>query len=468
MRFSLDVLPAHKGDCLILHYGSEADPHLMIIDGGPADVYRPQLKDRLETMHRARQLDEMDPLPIDVVLVSHIDDDHIKGIIELSEEQRSKSPDIRLSVTSLWHNSFTDILGAEPEKAGKHSVTASILAGMNTDTDFKHVDPYDVVDAEDEEEAKSKREDVQQSIDILASINQGRILRDNARELHWLPNHKFKGEHIAASKSRKPVLLDGLKITVVGPMQPDLDELQTAHAKWVREHREELQKNPAAMLAAFADKSVPNLSSIVLFVEATEGKGGSKSMLLTGDARGDEILKGLELTKVVAEGGQREIDILKVPHHGSENNMETSFFKRLPARHYVFSGNGKHGNPARKTFEMLRKARGADAEYTIHLTYQIDEIDKNREEFWEGERVKERNRLASRKASAKTSAKKAAKKTSRKTGKKKSEKKLRAAWSKAEHSLAAFFEKHPKMKSRISFVMSRTPHLINLLDNVSL
>ena len=84
MFFSLDVLRARKGDCLMLHFGSEDDPHLILIDGGPSDVYKPFLKPRLRKIHETRDLDEQEPLPVDVVMVSHVDDDHIKGILDLT------------------------------------------------------------------------------------------------------------------------------------------------------------------------------------------------------------------------------------------------------------------------------------------------------------------------------------------------------------------------------------------------
>ena len=58
MFFSLDVLRARKGDCLMLHFGSEQDPHLILIDGGPSDVYQPFLKPRLQKIHETRDLDE--------------------------------------------------------------------------------------------------------------------------------------------------------------------------------------------------------------------------------------------------------------------------------------------------------------------------------------------------------------------------------------------------------------------------
>ena len=41
MRFSLDVIRARKGDCLMVHYGTTAQPRLMMIDGGPSNVYKP-------------------------------------------------------------------------------------------------------------------------------------------------------------------------------------------------------------------------------------------------------------------------------------------------------------------------------------------------------------------------------------------------------------------------------------------
>ena len=78
------------------------------------------------------------------------------------------------------------------------------------------------------------------------------------------------------------------------------------------------------------------------------------------------------------------VDILKVPHHGSDNNLGPDFFERVTADHYVFSGDGEHGNPERGTFDMLVEARGEDG-YKVHLTYPVDEIDTARQEDWEKE-----------------------------------------------------------------------------------
>ena len=439
MYLSLDVLRARKGDCLMLHFGSKQQPHLILIDGGPSKVYGPQLKPRLQRVHKARKIAGDEPLPIDVVMVSHIDDDHINGILELTEEQRGRTPALRLDVTSLWHNSFDDLLGTEPpelkstagfgtaalneaDAGGAAFDAASVLAGTVKQARvarfMKVTSPESQVDS------------------VLASIPQGRQLRDDAEALGWKLNHKFKGRLIVASKAAKPVTLgDDLTLTVVGPMQPELQALQKAHDKWLRDRKSKKAKSSEAALAAFVDESVPNLSSIVVLAEA-----GDKRVLLTGDARGDKILTGLELTKLLKPKGSMHVDILKVPHHGSDNNMETVFFRRVTADHYVFSGDGEHGNPERKTLEMLLEARG-DADYTVHLTYPVAEIDKGRKADWEKEQAKEKARK---------------KKT------------VRPNWSPAAHSLAAFLKKNPKFSRKVVIVSDKTPHLIDLLDPVKI
>src|SRR4029453_2274998 len=105
--------------------------------------------------------------------------------------------------------------------------------------------------------------------------------------------------------------------------------------------------------------------------------------------------------------------------HGSSNNLDLDFFERITADHYVFSGNGEHGNPERESLEMLLKARGDKEEYQIPLTYPINEIDVERKKDWEKEQAKEKAKVAKAKAADK-----------------KSKIKPRPDWSAAKHSLA--------------------------------
>jgi len=138
------------------------------------------------------------------------------------------------------------------------------------------------------------------------------------------------------------------------------------------------------------------------------------------------------------------VDLLKVPHHGSSNNLEDDFFERITADHYVLSGDGEHGNPERESLQMLLDARGDD-DYTVHLTYPIAEIDVERKKDWEKEQAKEKARQ-----------------------KKNPAKEVRPDWSPEEHGLQAFFDANENFKKKVSIVDKDQPHVIDLLDEVGL
>ena len=110
--------------------------------------------------------------------------------------------------------------------------------------------------------------------------------------------------------------------------------------------------------------------------------------------------------------------------------------------HYVFSGNGEHGNPEREAMEMLLQARG-DTDYAIHLTYPIKEIDIRRKEDWNKEQAKEKTR---------------------KTKNPKTD--VRPNWSSKKHSLAAFLKDHKDFAKKVTMVDEGKPHVIDLLDTL--
>jgi hypothetical protein len=418
--FSLDVRRARKGDCLILHYGTKKAPGLGLIDGGPSQVYGPHLKPRLEQIRASRELGPDEPLPVDFLMVSHVDDDHIKGVLELTKElleaKAAKRP-LPLKIKGVWHNTFDDIIGNSPKELTA-AVTAQFgAASLNGEPDVEGLDP-----------------DVAK---VLASVGQGFRLRDDIRGLKLRINPDFAGGLVIAKKKAKAIDMGkGLKFTVVGPLHAEVVALQQDHDKFLKKE----EKGTASLLAAFTDSSVANLSSIVVLAEV-----GKKRMLLTGDARGDKVLEGLEMLGLLEPGGKStmHVDVFKVPHHGSDRNADPILFRRVTADHYVFSGDGEHGNPERETLQMLLDERGEDDDFTIHLTYPIDEIDVGRKADWEKEQNKEKARK-----------------------KKNPNVKVRANWSAKKNSLGAFFAAHKKFAKKVVIVDEAEPHVIDLLENV--
>ena len=185
---------------------------------------------------------------------------------------------------------------------------------------------------------------------VLASVGQGDRLRQNAERLGCVVNDD-------RTLLLAPLELDmgnGLKATIVGPLEDQLRALQAEWDKHVKKKKDASPQEHAAAIAAYLDNSVPNLSSIVVLAEL-EGR----RILLTGDARGDFVLEGLKAAGAL--DGTLHLDVLKVPHHGSSRDVEIEFFEQVTAEHYVISANGKYDNPDLDTLKLFSKVRGGAA-----------------------------------------------------------------------------------------------------------
>jgi hypothetical protein len=454
MIFSLDVRRARKGDCLLLHFGSKQDPGLILIDGGPKSVYEPHLRPRIEEVRKARHVPDRKPLQVDLLMVSHVDDDHIQGVLDLTRElleaERNSRPPL-VQVLSFWHNSFDELIGHEPKEltasVSSQFGPASVEGSGELPDDAKEEVEGLYGEGNPDEDENERREVVSSALKVLASIEQGFRLRLDANALRdkgmgFEPNPEFGGDLLFAQEDSAAVQIGrGIKFTVIGPMRAELKALLDKHQAWLKKIKAQ-GKSPSEALAAYVDKSVANLSSIVVL-----GEAGGKTMLLTGDARGDKILEGMEMVGLLKKGDKIEVDVLKVPHHGSANNLGPDFFERIIAKHYVFSGDGEHGNPERETFEMLFDARG-DEPFTIHLTYPVKDIDAERKKDWEKEQTKEQKR-----------------RDMKKTAQEKAKVKVRPNWSPKKHSLGAFLkDRGLALGQEIAVVPAKAPHVIDLLD----
>jgi hypothetical protein len=346
MLFSLEAFQADHGDALLLHFGPTDNPKFVLIDGGPtSNIYTDVIRPRLQVIREQFVNNEDDPLTLENVMVSHIDDDHIVGIQALMKELQDCNDDHippPWRVRTLWFNSFDEILGNADEEIFSELTAQVAAAGLNSPLPGAlAADPYGAA--------------------VIATVPNGRLLRRAAEQLGIIRNSGFNGLVMAGhDEPREVTLSHGLKWTVIAP---DEQRVQALHDKW----EQSLQAHPdieeLANLAANSDTSVANLSSIVVLAELN-----GKTMLLTGDGRSDHTLQGLEHAGLLPDGGTFPVDILKLPHHGSNRNVTTTFFKKVPARHYVISANGLHDNPDVSTLEMIESARDDSDDFTIHLT----------------------------------------------------------------------------------------------------
>jgi len=361
----LTVFQAGKGDCLLL---TGRDGTNVLIDGGMRDAYQTHVAPAL-----GRLADEDKRL--DLVYLSHIDRDHISGVLQLlddtldwrvfdfqrgrgndrfPEPERPRPPNI----ANLWHNAFHEQV---QENTGEIedllAARAAILAASN-DRGLQELAPFD-------------RE-------LATSISEGLELarRAGPEQLGIPVNKQFDGRLALVRTGGKSIRLRGLTLTVIGPFREDLDALRREWNEWLATHRAQLATlqrqmerdagrlgtdvtalNEPLELAAgeLGDRSkvtVPNLASLML-----HAKEGRRTILLTGDGHALDILKGLEQTKKLDRDGLIHVDVLKVQHHGSEHNLDPAFVQRVSADAYVFCGNGEHENPDPRVVQAVIDSR---------------------------------------------------------------------------------------------------------------
>ena len=331
--FSFEALKASHGDALVVHYGPELNPQMILVDGGPGRVFENALQPRLEQMAFFR---EERPLTARLAMVSHIDDDHIIGIEKLLRHI-DQSADPVVEVEGLWHNSFDDDINTAELAmlAGLGGISDSAAASLGISRFVKQ---------------------------IAAGVPSGRRLRDLAEQQALVTNAGGQRPGFI-SEGDEANIGHGTRMRVLNPDRGQLFGLQQ---KWdgVANRLGNLSpEDRLIVLARIADDSLANIASIVVHIS----KGGS-TMLLTGDARGDNVVSGMRRAGLLPNG-HAHVDILKVPHHGSDRNVDTAFFTAITADNYVFSGD-RHGpgsNPDRATIQMVLEVRDSDP-YTMYFT----------------------------------------------------------------------------------------------------
>jgi hypothetical protein len=77
----------------------------------------------------------------------------------------------------------------------------------------------------------------------------------------------------------------------------------------------------------YKSATAPNIASLMLMVEEQ-----GQRILLTGDSQQDIILKGLQTTGFL-DTGAVHLAVLKVQHHGSDENLHAQFCRKVSADH---------------------------------------------------------------------------------------------------------------------------------------
>jgi beta-lactamase superfamily II metal-dependent hydrolase len=364
----LTAFQSDKGDCLLLT--DTAQSKHILVDGGMPISYGAHVAAALGKLGAAKTA-------LDVVYISHIDQDHIGGILQMLDDEaawrvhefqkknkntKSKPPTVPRppKVREIWHNAFHAQL---KDNAGPIEKALAAVAPVLSGSDL----------------AKLREEGLKQA-NLVSSIAEAIQVsrRISPKQLNIPLNPRSDGKLMMLRKNQQPIKMGDLTITIIGPTAAHLKTLQDEWNAWLRSAKgkarlkklEEAARRDEERLGtsefdtlmaslrlqaeSFGDPeevTAPNLASLTLLVEDP-----ASSLLLTGDARGDQIVDGLKSAGRL-NGGTFTVDVLKVPHHGSENNIDSDFVETVIARDYVFCGNGFSQNPNTDVIEMMFRRR---------------------------------------------------------------------------------------------------------------
>lgn len=299
----VEALPAQDGDCLWLEWtDGKGITRRMLVDGGRGHPNRlpKALAERLVRQLEDRRLFEL-------VVCTHIDVDHIGGLLALVDE-----PPPGFGITDVWFNGrdHLDVLGPAQ---GDH-----LSAGLR---------------------------------------------RNPAR---W--NRAFASKAVVVPyRGDLPVVrLPGLTITLLSPTRAQLAELARQWPRVVTEARSDLatDRPPPDTLQGerddrkidlhrmvarpyIPDGSAANASSIAFVAEDDEGG----RVLLAADATAEVLVASLDR---LAGHGRYRVDLCKVSHHGSRHNTSPRLLEVLDCRHWLISTSGaRFGHPGRETMARI-------------------------------------------------------------------------------------------------------------------
>ncbi|MCO8122894.1 MBL fold metallo-hydrolase [Stieleria sp. TO1_6] len=360
----ITMFSAGNGDCFLVECAGESEARVLI-DGGFAKTFSGSAFERLRAISDAGN-------SIDLLICTHIDSDHIGGLIELLRRNESASNANVIEVRQVWHNSLRS-LAEEKAMDGMPQADNELLQSIRQSG-------YRTPQTADRSEI---------------SAMQGSSLSNLIEQGGYTWNDGRGANPIVAPFAH--LLNTDCQLTVLTPTRLGLDGLLDVWIKALRKVGYSGSISDNAMLAdAFEfmcsfdkmqlqseeivgkraqdgdladvytpDSSVTNRSSISFILEYA----GTKCLFL-GDAWAEELVSSLESSG--NSNTQIVFDVIKLSHHGSLHNTSPELLNLIDSPRFLVSTDGqKHDHPA---FEVLKAIvdRPADFERSIFFNYETD------------------------------------------------------------------------------------------------
>lgn len=350
--FVIEMLPANEGDALWIEYAKDGAPtRHVLIDCGRTTAYRAA----------AKRLGDNPDLNLELLVLTHVDADHIAGAVRLLQDGRLGPERLK----DVWYNGWpqlegyekgVDVLGAqEGEYFGAVLIDKEYPWNKNIEGDVVVVNddaPLPVVELDG---------------DLVLTLLSPTPKTLAAMRERWIADLGDQGRERRIDPGDWERALDVLSKD--RSHQPDVP--------LVLGHGERTWPPNIMKLATSdfdADESEPNGSSIAFLAEV-----GDKAVLFAADAHAPVLEKSVR--RLLAERGQDKLrlDAYKMSHHGSGRNNSLELAQLLDCPLYLVSTNGtKHHHPDPEA--LARMIWAQERGLTFAFNYQSPENQDWRED----------------------------------------------------------------------------------------
>jgi beta-lactamase superfamily II metal-dependent hydrolase len=328
INMRVKFLKAHNGDSILLSFQDKENINRnILIDGGIKKTYKTdkgskgkpefgELKTIIDSIRAQERY-------IDLLIITHIDEDHIGGIVKWFNDDVNAFKLIK----EVWFNSGEGI--------------ATFLK-QSENKDLEHpINPN-----------KTTLTSINQGIDFSKYITEkGILFTDIILQGNELKRFGYDFKILSPNKPKLELLLKNWKLK-----EPNLNTVSKPndYAKTIKEH---------LVNDMFSeDNAYPNGSSIAFILSKDED-----NFLFLGDSHPSVIVEGLNKFNY-SEDNKITSKFVKLSHHGSKGNTNVELLKCINSNNFIISTNGSGDQHPHK--QLLSRLIKENENCNIYFNYK--------------------------------------------------------------------------------------------------
>lgn len=360
----IKMYPAQNGDAFLL----STNRTNILIDGGYPSTFNSYIhKDLRELAARNACLN--------LVIITHIDADHIGGIIRLLASNGDSNVKNIISIEDVWHNSLRSLTSVNQTALPPEDLEViDAIIKRGHPKEFSSLPGFNEI-----------------------SARQGSTLATLIKAGGYVWNRTDGTQSICTDSVQLKQFQDGL-VRVLTPSRVRLNSLIKSWQQDLRrygftgpvgtnqaiddafelnfEHSNKMKAKGEILISAGCNKSLEeiykpddsptNASSIATIIELDGIR-----LLMLADALAEDIL--MEVHRLKSQGEVMMFDAIKISHHGSNYNTSPELLSVIDAPRYFISSDGsKHNHP---DIELLRAIVDREASFTrtLYFNYSTPE-----------------------------------------------------------------------------------------------